>query len=72
MATRGAAPAVVDYIEAVKRHAKRTGYSIHGLFNVAGVAYTNWHRWQRGTSPTARNVEKLLAVKPKAKKRRAR
>jgi hypothetical protein len=53
-----------DFLAQIRAHAKATGRTMTGLFTAAGVAYSNWNRWNNGeTQPSTRILTKLLAVK---------
>lgn len=50
----------------IEEKAEEAGYTVHGLFRKAGVAYSNWGRWCRGeTSPNIKTFERLMSVEPK-------
>lgn len=54
-----------DVLGQIETHAEACGYTVRGLFTVAGVSYSNWHRWKKGEkSPTLATIHRLLAVKP--------
>ncbi|QPC44029.1 helix-turn-helix transcriptional regulator [Kaustia mangrovi] len=54
-----------DIFRKIERHADACGYTVRGLFAVAGVSYANWHKWRNGvSSPTLATIERLLKVEP--------
>lgn len=60
----------MDYIKLIKDKARASGLTVPELFDRAGIARSQWSRWQRGeTAPRLATLEKILEAKPRGKKR---